>query len=152
MKRFINFTKKYFWLYLAVFSLGITLFINNMSMAYTPQQLYDQVWKLVNTKYVDQTNNAQNWGMWRHKYDDKLQTDEDAYVAIDTMLASLNDPYTRFLPPNEFEEEGSAISGTLKGIGVQISVKDGKLLVISGLSGAGKGTIASELVKKFDNF
>ena len=29
---------------------------------------------------------------------------------------------------------------------------EGKLLVISGLSAAGKGTIASELVKRFDNF
>ncbi len=32
------------------------------------------------------------------------KTSEDAYVAIDTMLASLNDPYTRFLDPKEFEE------------------------------------------------
>ena len=99
--------------------------------AYTPQSLYDEVWKLVCSKYVDQDNNGQAWGKWRHKYDDVLQTEEDAYVAIDTMLLSLNDPYTRFLKPDEFEEEGSAISGTLKGIGVQISVKNGKLLVIS---------------------
>jgi len=99
--------------------------------AYTPQSLYDEVWRLVYSKYVDQTNNGQLWQKWRHKYDAQLQTEQDAYVAIDTMLASLNDPYTRFLPPEEFEEEGSAISGTLKGIGVQISVKDGKLLVIA---------------------
>ncbi len=99
--------------------------------AYTPQSLYDEVWRLVFAKYVDQTNNGQLWQIWRHKYDEKIKTDADAYVAIDTMLASLNDPYTRFLPPSEFAEEGSAISGTLKGIGVQISVKDGKLLVIS---------------------
>ena len=29
---------------------------------------------------------------------------------------------------------------------------NGKLLVISGLSAAGKGTIAKELVNRFDNF
>lgn len=104
---------------------------NTAALAHTPQSLYDEVWRLVFAKYVDQTNNGQVWQQWRHKYDSYLQTDEDAYVAIDTMLASLNDPYTRFLPPAEFAEEGSAISGTLKGIGVQISVKDGKLLVIS---------------------
>ncbi|MCQ2958077.1 MAG: S41 family peptidase [Candidatus Gastranaerophilales bacterium] len=110
----------------------VSIFIfKSDAFAYTPQSLYDEVWKLVYAKYVDQTNNGQVWQMWRHKYDDKLQTDEDAYVAIDTMLASLNDPYTRFLPPSEFEEEGNSISGTLKGIGVQISVKDGKLLVIA---------------------
>ena len=110
----------------------LALFVMNLSaLAYTPQGLYDEVWRLVYSKYVDQTNNGQQWQQWRHKYDNRLQSDEDAYVAIDTMLASLNDPYTRFLPPSEFEEEGSAISGTLKGIGVQISVKDGKLLVVS---------------------
>lgn len=99
--------------------------------AFTPQQLYDNVWKIVNTKYVDQTNNQQNWNRWRHKYDAQIRTDEDAYVAIDTMLASLNDPYTKFLNPKEFAEETSSIKGSLKGIGVQIGVKDGKLLVIA---------------------
>ena len=110
---------------MTVFALCVPAF------AYTPQSLYDEAWRLVFSKYVDQTNNGQQWTKWRHKYDNKLLTDDDAYVAIDTMLASLNDPYTRFLPPEEFAEEGSAISGTLKGIGVQISVKDGKLLVIA---------------------
>ena len=105
--------------------------ISTCAYAQNPQALYDEVWRLVFSKYVDQSNNGQTWQNWRHKYDNYLQTDEDAYVAIDTMLASLNDPYTRFLPPDEFAEEGSAISGTLKGIGVQISVKEGKLLVIS---------------------
>ena len=103
----------------------------NSVFAFTPQQMYDNVWKLVNTKYVDQTNNHQNWNRWRHKYDSQIKTDEDAYVAIDTMLASLNDPYTKFLNPKDFAEETSSIKGSLKGIGVQIGVKDGKLLVIA---------------------
>lgn len=100
-------------------------------MASPQTMLYDQVWKLINAKYVDQTNNHQNWYKWRKKYDNHIKTNEDAYVAIDTMLASLNDPYTKFLDPKEFKEETSSIKGSLKGIGVQIGTRDGKLFVIA---------------------
>lgn len=99
--------------------------------AYPPTRLYDDVWRIVENKYVDQSNIEQEWQRWRHKYDTKIQTKEDAYVAIDTMLASLDDPYTRFLPPEEFQEEDQSIKGTLNGIGVQISVKDNVLTVIA---------------------
>ena len=100
-------------------------------MAYTPVDLYDHVWRLINIKFVDQTNNAQDWSKWRHKYDNHIVTNDDAYVAINTMIASLNDPYTKFLDPKEFAEETSSIKGSLKGIGIQIAVKDGKLTVIA---------------------
>lgn len=116
-----------------IFGLAVTLPIG--AFAETPQDLYDYVWKNVNSKYVDQTNNEQNWARWRHKYDASIKTQEDAYVAIATMLASLNDPYTRFLDPKEFAEETSSIQGSLKGIGIQIAVKDGKLMVIAPLEG-----------------
>lgn len=106
--------------------------IHNYSIAsYTPVDLYDNVWKLVNSKFVDQTNNGQDWKKWRHKYDNQIKTNEDAYVAIETMIASLNDPYTKFLDPKEFSEETNSIKGSLKGIGIQIGVKDGKLMVIA---------------------
>ncbi len=99
--------------------------------AYSPVDLYDNVWRLINNKFVDQSNNQQDWSKWRHKYDDKIRTNEDAYVAINTMVASLNDPYTKFLDPKEFADETSSIKGSLKGIGIQIAVKDGKLMVIA---------------------
>ena len=105
--------------------------IKSNVQASTPVELYDNVWRLINSKYVDQTNNEQDWDKWRHKYDNVLKTDEDAYVAIDTMVASLNDPYTKFLNPKDFAEETSSIKGSLKGIGIQIGVKDGKLMVIA---------------------
>ena len=120
----------------SVIFLGVFIFlfgcvIRNNVMAYTPVDLYDQVWRLINTKFVDQTNNAQDWDKWRHKYDNQIVTNDDAYVAINTMIASLNDPYTKFLDPKEFAEETSSIKGSLKGIGIQIAVKDGKLTVIA---------------------
>ena len=118
-------------IFVGTFVLLFGCIIHNNVMAYSPVDLYDQVWRLVNAKYVDQTNNSQNWQKWRHKYDDKILTNEDAYVAINTMIASLNDPYTKFLDPKEFAEEKSSIKGSLKGIGIQIAVKDGKLTVIA---------------------
>lgn len=101
--------------------------------AATPAELYDDVWKIVNKKYYDPSNNAQDWTKWRYRYENKLKTKEDAYVAIETMLASLNDPYTRFLDPKEFSEETQSIKGSLKGIGTQIGLRDGELVIIAPL-------------------
>ena len=103
------------------------------AIAATPAELYDDVWKIVNQKFYDPSNNSQDWKKWRYKYDHKLKTTEDAYVAIDTMLASLNDPYTRFLQPKEFSEETQSIKGSLKGIGTQIGLRDGELVIIAPL-------------------
>ncbi len=118
-------------IFLSVFIFMFGWIIRSNVHASTPIELYDNVWRLINSKYVDQTNNEQDWGKWRHKYDNVIKTNEDAYVAINTMVASLNDPYTKFLNPKEFADETGSIKGSLKGIGIQIGVKDGKLMVIA---------------------
>jgi len=118
-------------LVIAVLTVFCSFVLSNAAFASSSTDLYDNVWRLINTKYVDQTDNSQNWSDWRHKYDSYLKTDEDSYVAIETMLTSLNDPYTKFLDPKEFSEETSSIKGSLKGIGIQIATKDGKLMVIA---------------------
>lgn len=126
-----KFIKKPLLYLFVILTVTLSIVISNVAFASQPSDLYDNVWRLINSKYVDQTNNMQDWQKWRHKYDNYIKTDEDAYLAIDTMLASLNDPYTKFLDPKEFAEETSSIKGSLKGIGIQISLKDGKLVVIS---------------------
>ena len=115
-------------LLLAVIISGL---LSGSVQAATPDELYDCVWKLINKKYVDPTNNYQDWSVWRYKYKNKLNTFDDCYVAIDTMLASLNDPYTRFLDEKEFNEETTSIKGSLKGIGTQIGIRDGNLVIIA---------------------
>lgn len=113
-----------------VFAVGI--FLSNSGFAATsPQALYDEVWKLVNSRFVDFTKNGQNWSIWRHRYDNQLKTEEDAYVAIDSMLSSLNDRYTRFLNPEEFSDETNSIRATLFGIGIQIGVRNDQVVVIA---------------------
>jgi len=51
----------------------------------------------------------------------EYETPEDAYVAIDTMLALLADPYTRFMNPEEFTSMQIDTSGELTGVGIQLS-------------------------------
>ncbi|MCD7879067.1 MAG: S41 family peptidase [Candidatus Gastranaerophilales bacterium] len=126
---------------------------SNTAMAESDAALYDMVWKIVNTRYLDQTNNGQDWYRWRHKYDDKIKTPEDAYVAIDTMIASLNDRYTRFVNPKEFEEEKSMIKGSLFGIGIQIGLREGKILIISPIEdtpGEKAGLLAEDEILSID--
>jgi carboxyl-terminal processing protease len=116
-----------------MFALFAITSISNPALAVTPQGLYDRAWRLINAKYVDDTQNQQNWNRWRHKYDSVIQDEQDAYVAISTMVDSLGDVYTKFLTPKEYKEESESIQGSLKGIGVQIGVREGKLLIIAPL-------------------
>ncbi|MCK7482580.1 MAG: PDZ domain-containing protein [Candidatus Moduliflexus flocculans] len=67
---------------------------------------------------------------WKHRYINQIETTEDAYVAIETMLASLNDPYTRFLTPYDFEEQDRNIEAKLFGIGVHIGQVKDKIVII----------------------
>ena len=101
------------------------------ALAASPQELYDEVWKLINSRFVDEDKNGQDWRIWRNRYDKVLEDETDSYVAIESMLASLDDRYTRFLDPEEFAEEGRSIKAQLFGIGIQIGSRGDKLLVIS---------------------
>ncbi len=120
--------KKLFGLLLVPMAMTLTM---QQSLAYTPQSLYDEVWKLINTRFVNEDKNGQDWRIWRHRFDTVIKDEEDANVAIETMLSSLNDRYTRFLDKDEFAEEGRSIKATLFGIGIQIGVREDKLVVIS---------------------
>ncbi len=127
--------------------------LTNPIFASTPAETYDRVWKLIDMKFVDKTNNNQDWERWRHKYDAHLKTDKDAYIAIDTMVSSLNDVYTKFLNPEEFQEETASIQGSLKGIGVQIGVREGRLLIIAPLEdtpGERAGLLAEDEILEID--
>jgi len=136
-----------------VFALFYASAVVNPVLAETPQGLYDRAWKLIGQKYVDRSNNQQEWKRWRHKYDSEIKTNEDAYIAIDTMVTSLNDVYTKFLNPKQFKEETDSIQGSLKGIGVQIGVRDGKLLIIAPIEdtpGEKAGLMAEDEILEID--
>ena len=109
---------------IAVTGAGLRL---SSSLAYldnNPKQLVDEVWQVINDTYVDGTFNQVDWLAIRQQYVGKSKTyntKEEAYKAIREMLETLDDPYTRFLDPEEFKNMQIDTSGELTGVGIQIT-------------------------------
>jgi len=100
-----------------------------------PQVLYQRAWRLIKENYYEPKYNGQEWSRWEHHYDGKLKTGDDAHKAIETMLASLGDPYTRFLDRDAFDEEKSQIEARLFGVGMQLGMHEHKVVVIAPIEG-----------------
>ncbi len=118
---------------IAVTSLGIHS-IGKASFKDSHKDLVDEVWQIINYRYVDGTFNQVDWQAVRKEYLSKSYTDEkEAYKSIREMLKKLEDPYTRFMNPEEFKSLQVDTSGELTGIGITISQdeKTKQLLVIA---------------------
>ena len=99
------------------------------------QRLFDNVWEEIRDNYYDPDLNDQNWERWKNRYHGKIKTDADAKVAIDTMLASLDDPYSRFLTKAEYSDQNTSINSKITGIGVNIASISGKIHIINVIEG-----------------
>jgi carboxyl-terminal processing protease len=97
-----------------------------------PETLYHKSWMMINDMFYDKTFHNQDWTRWRHRYDNKLKTQEDSHKAIETMIASLGDPYTRFLTKASFDDEKDQIAAHLFGVGMQLGMnKEHKVVIIA---------------------
>ena len=100
--------------------------------------LFWTVWDRLTASYLDKT---------------ALKPQEMIYGAIKGMVASLGDPYTVFLPPQENKEAKEDLNGAFEGVGIQLGYIDEQLAVIAPLSGmpAEKvGVKAGDLILKVD--
>ncbi len=101
----------------------------------TPQKLFDKTWRIIGREYYEPEMNHQNWYRWKNRYQGKIQTEEDAKVAIDTMIASLDEPYTKFMGKKDYEELTTSISSKIYGIGVNIYSNAGKTEIFNVMPG-----------------
>ncbi|MEK0183014.1 MAG: S41 family peptidase [Oscillatoriales cyanobacterium] len=122
----------------------------------SPKELVDEVWQIIDKSYVDGTFNQVDWKAVRKDYLNRTySSDEDAYKAVREMLKKLDDPYTRFMNPQEFKNMQVDTSGELTGVGIQLTQdeKTKKLVVISPIedSPAFKAGIqAKDIISKID--
>jgi carboxyl-terminal processing protease len=107
----------------------------------SPKEVIDQTWQIVFRDYLDINGKytPEKWRTLRRQVLAKTYgSTKESYEAIRGMLASLDDPYTRFLDPREFKEMQIDTSGELSGVGIQLSLdKDTKeLVVVSPIEGS----------------
>jgi len=120
------------------------LFFNNFSKATvlknSHKEVIDNVWQIIYRDFLDSSGNFKksNWIEIRKEFLSKTYSNsEEAYDAIRDMLSKLDDDYTRFLDPKEFNEMKIDTSGELTGVGIQIQ-KDEKtddLIIVSPIEG-----------------
>ena len=111
-----------------------TLITNN------PKEIIDQVWQIIYRDFLDYSGKykAEDWIKLRKEIlSTKYFDNGEAYIAIKDMLTELDDPYTRFLDPKEFNEMKIDTTGELMGVGIQISLDQvtNQIVVVSPIEG-----------------
>jgi carboxyl-terminal processing protease len=82
-----------------------------------------QAWDLIDERYVPTSATS------------TVSDQEKLWGTIQGLAGSLNDPYTKFLPPQDNEVFKENVSGRFGGVGMEIGIRDEVLTVISPLEG-----------------
>jgi len=86
--------------------------------AYEGAQLFESVFRRIQNDFVDAV------------------TDSALYrKSVDGMLYELRDPYSTFLPPDRFARLNETTSGNYAGLGVEVDLRDGWLIVVAPMPG-----------------
>ncbi len=121
----------------------------------SPDVLYIKTLDLIKKNYFDKNLNGQSITEWKNRYKSKIKTQDDAYLALNTMLASLDDPYSKFLSKNEFRVQTENIDSKAKGIGINIASYSGKIYIANVLKNTpadAAGLKRGDLILKVDDF
>ncbi|OJX68596.1 S41 family peptidase [Magnetospirillum sp. 64-120] len=61
---------------------------------------------------------------------------EDGFAAATAELTHVLDPHTAYLPPGEWKDMQVSVSGKFSGVGMELSMKDKKVMVVSPIDGS----------------
>lgn len=86
-----------------------------------PKAVLDEAWQIVYREYVDNSFNRTDWVEVRQELLGQNYTSRQAaYSQLRRALRRLDDPYTRFLSPDQYAELTDQTSGEVSGIGLRL--------------------------------
>ena len=129
-------------LILLVFILGITIGLGRSH----------KVSALSNSTYEDLKVFTDVLGLLQKEYVEEKNSKDLVYGAIKGMLETL-DPHSAFMPPNTYKEMQEETKGRFEGLGIEITIKDGVLTVVSPIEDTPAfkaGILAGDQILKID--
>jgi carboxyl-terminal processing protease len=117
--------------YWKTYFLGLALFIILFVMAGTGFQIK----AFAQERYAELQNFSKVLNLIQQYYVEEVDTKKLVYGAIKGMLREL-DPHTNFMPPDIFKDFESETSGEFGGLGIEISIQNGILTIISPIEDA----------------
>lgn len=133
MKRQIFIYAALLFLFLIIFCGGYVLGQSNIA----PFQL---VGAAIGTSGEDQENFRPFWETWEFIHDEYFDQplDDELLVegAIEGMLATLDDPNTIYLSPENEQAARQAMDGNLEGIGAEVTSEDGAIIIVAPFEGS----------------
>ncbi|XP_073025887.1 carboxyl-terminal-processing peptidase 2, chloroplastic [Primulina eburnea] len=124
--------------------------------------IFLEAWRTIDRAYIDKSFNGQSWFRYRENAlrNEPMNTREQTYAAIRKMVATLDDPFTRFLEPKKFKSLRSGTKNTLTGVGLSIGYPKEKdksssgLVVVSAAPGGPAkraGILSGDLIVAIDD-
>jgi carboxyl-terminal processing protease len=103
------------------FGAGFTFGHRNIYISGEGLDVVGQAWNIILNDFVER---------------DRINTDNLSRAAIEGMVETLNDPYTSYLPAEEYEMGLSSLEGEFTGIGAYVSMEDNQLVIIAPIEGS----------------
>ena len=94
--------------------------LSNKTVTTLNHSRLDNVWQLLNDEYIDPS---------------ALDSEKALFGAIRGMVSSIGDPYTSFFDPEEAKLFLSDTEGSFEGIGAEIGMRKGNIIVIAPIQG-----------------
>jgi carboxyl-terminal processing protease len=98
------------------------------------------------------------WDVWDELIDhyiepEKLQVTPMVYGAAEGLVRGVGDPYTVFMTPKENTDFRQALAGSLQGIGAELTVRDGLIVIVTPLKGSPAeraGLLPKDIIEEVD--
>ncbi|MBW4653233.1 MAG: S41 family peptidase [Kaiparowitsia implicata GSE-PSE-MK54-09C] len=95
------------------------------SLQDSPKAVLDEAWQIVYRDYVDGNFNNVDWVAIRQELLSRnYSTRDQAYTTLRQALQRLQDPYTRFMNPQQFQALTNQTSGELSGVGIRMKADE----------------------------